>query len=353
VWQIACGNKGRRYDDLFIAHDIMLIGPGRLGEYNKPKYEAAVADGVIKKSRADMIKAFAADAQPGDVILARSGYRVVAIGYLVEYYEHNQNFDDIDGWDLEHTRRVLWQDHLTGQLSELQAESDLFADRKQIPTFTRVGTRSMLDRVEPMANAFRGRPLRELPPRVPWAMSPEAIKNALFREGLGFDAVQQVERTINKLAGLLEFYRHNGQRDRPSEHEIVAHVTVPILLALGWSEQLLAVEWHKVDLAVFSGTPTTKDNCVLLCEAKGANSPTGRVVEQAARYWQQLALNNCRKLLVAAGGRLYLYRRAGEGWESSPSGYVNLLKIRRRHLLPANTDAIETLMALTPSHVSR
>ena len=38
VWQIACGETGRRYDDLFLTHDVMFCGPGRYGPYNERVY---------------------------------------------------------------------------------------------------------------------------------------------------------------------------------------------------------------------------------------------------------------------------------------------------------------------------
>ena len=30
VWQIACGEQGRRHDRLFLDHDVMFLGPRRL-----------------------------------------------------------------------------------------------------------------------------------------------------------------------------------------------------------------------------------------------------------------------------------------------------------------------------------
>ena len=49
--------------------------------------------------------------------------------------------------------------------------------------------------------------------------------------------------------------------------------------ALGWSEQLLAVEWNKIDLAVFQATPRTPDKCALLCEAKSLGHGLQNVVK--------------------------------------------------------------------------
>lgn len=55
---------------------------------------------------------------------------------------------------------------------------------------------------------------------------------------------------------LLEWYRLHGEAsERPDEHEVVAHMILLPLLALGWSEQLLEVEWKKVDLSGFPPRP--------------------------------------------------------------------------------------------------
>jgi hypothetical protein len=76
------------------------------------------------------------------------------------------------------------------------------------------------------------------------------------------------------------------------------------------------------------------------------------VLTQAADYVEGLALTECRKVLLTQGGRFYLHRRKPDGtWEDEPSGYVNVEKIRRNHIAPANADAVETLMALTPAGI--
>lgn len=137
-------------------------------------------------------------------------------------------------------------------------------------------------------------------------------------------------------------------KERPTEHEVVAHIILPLLIALGWSEQLLAVEWRKIDLAIFSGTPTDQQRCRLVCEAKGIGHGLQDVLQQAVRYTDTLQLTACDKILLADGGRFYLYRRRAERWGQQPSGYLNVLKIRENHLLPSGTNAIDTIIALTP-----
>jgi hypothetical protein len=72
----------------------------------------------------------------------------------------------------------------------------------------------------------------------------------LFLDRL-LNVLEQVKRLSTWYKG-----KHAGD-DRPTEHEVVAHILVPLLRSLGWSEQLLGVEWNRVDVAVFDRTPTT------------------------------------------------------------------------------------------------
>jgi hypothetical protein len=127
------------------------------------------------------------------------------------------------------------------------------------------------------------------------------------------------------------------------------------LFALGWSEQLLAVEWRKIDLAAFWRTPSNEENCVLVCEAKSRNHGLQDVREQAFNYVQSLSLKKCEKVLLTDGGRFYLYERelVGESWGAQAVGYLNVEKIRTNHLAPPNTNAVDTIVALTPAAAGR
>jgi len=55
---------------------------------------------------------------------------------------------------------------------------------------------------------------------------------------------------------------------RPSEQETVCYLVVPLLLSLGWSQQTAAVQWHYVDVALFSGMPPTEATLACVVEAK-------------------------------------------------------------------------------------
>lgn len=347
VWQIAAGDRGRNYTELFLRHDVMFMGPGDYGDYisNKEAYR-----------KSSQVKRFASSVKQGDIVLLRFCHCVVAIGKVAgEGYEWNRVFDDVFGWDLQHTHRVLWQHHPTEQLTEIQKEKDLFGDRKQQPTFTAVYDKSVLDRITSLFDQCRTRPLNPMPEKLPEPLTMEQLGEELFSKGLPNEAVDKVIVAIQRQRRLAKWYEeHGGKSVRPTEHEVVAHMILPFLLALGWSEQLLAVEWHKIDLAAFWGTPTIDENCCLVCEAKGLGHGLQNIFAQATKYVEKSKLNNCKKIVLTDGTRLYLYQRLKNSeWNEVPVGYLNFKLIRTNHIAPANTNAVDTIMALTPAGISR
>jgi len=357
VWQMAAGEAGRFYSDIFFRHDVMFLGPGRFGVYNPKTYADEVRRGFARKAIVANIASFHDNVSPGQIVLMRNGHSVKGIGVVAEAeYEWNETFDDVYGWDLQHTRRVIWQEHLTNELDKIQAKAPLFGSRKQIPTFTRVNDEQVLDPLRPLFSLFVRRSLKPLPAPLPPPLSLDEAGQKLFARGIANDAVDKVIAAILRQRRLLNWYQQFGSKSsRPTEHEVVAHTVLPLLLALGWSEQLLAVEWKKIDLAAFWATPTIEKHCVLACEAKTRHHGLQDVREQAFNYVHRLKLNVCRKVLLTDGGRFYLYGResAKTSWGTQAVGYLNVEKIRTNHIAPPDTNAIDTIVALTPAAAGR
>src|SRR4051794_24779643 len=113
VWQIAGGPSGRHYTDIFLRHGVGLIGPGDPGAWKEGRTDEDYGG-------SSSVQRFATLAQPGDIILLRAGISVVkAVGLVAGDYEYLSQFDDVNGWDLQHARRIRWcplpQDHDFGQ----------------------------------------------------------------------------------------------------------------------------------------------------------------------------------------------------------------------------------------------
>lgn len=348
VWQIGAGDFGRDYSGLFKEHDLMFMGPGHGGRYDEALYQKHVADEEVTPSEASAVRSFCQRVQAGDTVLMRRGHRVIAIGRVHEEgYSFNPVLDDVYGWDLQHAHRVMWQSQLEAALVEAQKSGDLFSHMKQIATFTGVNNGKTLSRVEHLFSKCTPRQLAALPTPVPPGLGLDELGAALRGRSVTEMVVTNILRVIERQRQLLKLYRTRAGGGRPNEHEVVAYLVLPLLFALGWTEEQLALEWNNIDVAGFSGPATSPEHCVMVCEAKAMNNGLSGVLAQAVGYYKQHDLKNCRRILITQGSRFCLYT-PGHGGEWIPSGYINVENIRVNHIMPAGTSAIDTLLAMMP-----
>lgn len=351
IWQVSAGDSRRDFSDLFLKYDLMLAGPGRFGPYDKKLYDRAIAQGLCTQRKIGFVKAFVEKVQAGDIVLLRDKNQFVAIGYIPkESYFHDETYDDIYTWDLQHARRVVWQQHLQADLKKLKLS---WGSGKQTSMFSKIKKSHVISAIKPLKIRFENRKLKPLPPKTR-SLSLQEFGEELFSRGLPNNSVDQLIKAIERQRRLIRWYNLHGKvSDRPTEHEIVAHMVLPLLLALGWSEQLLAVEWKRVDLAAFTEAPTGPKNCCLVCEAKRFGHGLQNVFKQASKYVKKHKLRNCQKILLTQGKNLYIYEKSGSSWDDKPVGYLNIDKIRMHYLVPEGTNAVDTIMALTPSGIHR
>ncbi|ATH07093.1 hypothetical protein BIY24_03815 [Halobacteriovorax marinus] len=351
IWQIAAGDPGRYATKIFLDYDLMFLGPGDPGDIllNSDTYK----DIGISAQKLRALQRFAntQEVKAGDIVLLRETYRVVAIGVVSEdEYRWNPCLDDVYGWDLQHTRRVIWQEELNKELLKIQDETcDLFSGRKQTPMFTRVSDEKIIDKIDHLVSKIKTRKLKSDLNGIQNPMNLKELESELYGEGLSQGKISQLINVIEDQRRLIKWYGKNGfASKRPTEHEIVAFMIIPLLQSLGWSKQLLGVEWHKVDLAGFHSVPSNEDNCVFVCEAKSLGTGMNHVFFQAEKYVNSLNLTKCSKIITTDGPTIYVYEKQDGVWNHEPSGYVNLSKLRREHLVPPNTDGVKTLMSLAP-----
>lgn len=356
VWQIAAGETGRDYTKLFLDYDVMFMGPGNHGSYDKQVYDSLIEKCLVRKSIARQIHQFCTKVKGEDVVLLRLGSQAKAIGLIRPWkppgeYLWTQIFDDVFGWDLQHTRRVVWQHHLTDELQKMQKGKGLFHYRGS--TFSKVHKR-LEGQLKDLFDQCKIRELKPLP-SLPKPLTLEELGSELFSKGLPNEDVDKFILAIQRQRRLVKWYKENkAQSKKPTEHEVVAHMILPFMLALGWSEQLLAVEWNRIDLTAFTCTPRKKENVCLVCEAKEYGHGLQNTFSQAKDYVKKLKLDNCKRILLTDGARLYLYQRRGDNsWDENPVGYLNVNLIRTQHIIPAGTSAVDTIMALTPAGINR
>ena len=212
----------------------MLIGPGDPGSFEETLYRKALENKEISSSQYSQISAFNNKPAPGDIVLLRIGHKVIQIGTIPDAshggYIWSEAFSDVKEWDLQHVRRVLWGDPKL--VSLIQGETPLFSNFKQQPTFTQVHEQRIIEKAKNLLGKFPKRPLKDLPANVK-DMTTAEFGEELFKTGLSNESVEKAIEAIEKATRLQGWYWDADET--PSEHEIIAHMTIPLMLALGWS----------------------------------------------------------------------------------------------------------------------
>ena len=229
------------------------------------------------------------------------------MGLVAGDYVYLNAFDDVNGWDLQHGRRVRWcrlpADH-TFTSAVFGANS---------PRCSRVWNEEVLD--------FAKRFLKS--PRTHWqtALLPELPAEEPPLDDVP-TALQGIVAQAADLVPLLQDQQSLGEL--PSEDELIAHVVVPFLRALGWPPERITVQWRHIDVAVFRSLPRTPENCHLVIEAKRLDAGVEGALEQAKGYVEALGVR--RDVVVTDGVRYRMYA-GGRGFE--PVAYANLGRLKR------------------------
>jgi len=107
IWQQATGDTDRNYSDLCLKWDVILNGPGYAGPW--PDCDKKLRSDNWASRKLTDISRFAEDMKGGDIVVLRLGTAtVMGVGQIDGPYEWCDEFGDIDGWELQHVRRVRW-----------------------------------------------------------------------------------------------------------------------------------------------------------------------------------------------------------------------------------------------------
>jgi hypothetical protein len=246
--------------------------------------------------------------QVGDVLVLRTGIASIsAVGIVASDYLYLNQFDDVNGWDLQHARHVR-----RGKLpGEYTFDNAVFGAN---PTrCSRIWNEEVKDYAERFLNSppthWQDAPLPEIPPEEP---DLEELPASL--EGLVAKA--------NDLVGL--YWNRQNFGDLPTEDELVAHFVVPFLRNLGWPTERISVKWRRIDISVFKSLPRTPENCRFVIEAKRLGAGVEGALEQAKGYVKELGVP-C-DIIVTDGIR---YRMYACDREFEPVAYANLVRLKR------------------------
>ena len=133
----------------------------------------------------------------------------------------------------------------------------------------------------------------------------------------------------------------------PSESETIAYLVIPLLRALGWTPQKMAVEWNNVDVALFKTLPRSNENLFVVLEAKQKDLSCLNAISQAQYYAEQAGRETCGLLIVTDGMRYGIYVRKEGKFRSHPDAYLNITNMRETYPLLHCQGAREAFLYLS------
>lgn len=345
IWQQASGDADRDYSELCLKLNVILNGPARFGHW--PEYQKGHREAGRSERKITDLRRFCEQMKDGDLVVLRRGTKfVLAVGEIVGCYEYHEEFNDVDGWDIGHVRRVRWLWKDADSPKEFEAWTLKQGDTTQLLTAPDV--KAWLESLK-IDSTEGDSTLPQLPFVEDNDVSFDDISEYLFGAGVASGSISNLMNEIDELVRIANWY--NRAEHPPSENETVNYLVVPLLRALGWTPQRMAIEWEKIDIALFSSLPREKAFLSVVVEAKKKGTSCLSAFEQASNYVQQA--ERCRRIIVTDGLRYGVFAR---GTDTSPGkedfslfAYLNLTRLRRKY--PIYDDckgAQDALLAMAP-----
>ena len=339
IWQHAAGDTNRNYAALCLAWDVIISGPGYAGPW--PTCVPALRKDEWKSKKITDLRRFSEEIQDGDIVVLRIGTsHVLGVGEVVGDYLYRPEFGDVDGWDLQHVRRVRWLWKGLDDPKRFETYALKFGDTTQ--RLSDGVVKEWLGELS-IGSGDWNRPLRELPDSDDVDELPiERVSEFLFDRGVASTSINALVAQIGELTRIAKWYWQFGP---PSEHETVAYLVAPLLRALGWTPQRMAVEWRSVDLALFERLPREDESLRVVVEAKKMGSSCLSAVSQASQYAD--GREQCNRLIVTDGIRYGVFERS-KGGAFTPHAYLNLAQLRLNYPILECAGAPAALWAMAP-----
>jgi hypothetical protein len=358
VWQQAAGDTDRDYSHYCVRWGVILNGPGEEGPW--PACEKPLREKKWSPKKITDLRRFAEEMKSGDIVVLRLGTaKVLAVGEIIGDYFHNEQFGDVDGWTLQHVRRVRWLWHDLKNPKEFGTYA-----LKQGDTTQKLNRGSVFEWVEglPICPEKFSESLPQLPPLPADAsLNLDEISDFLFDKGVASSSISSLLIEIGELIRIAKWYQRaaldyernkdqkgasGNQRDSQiSEHETVTYLVVPLLRALGWTPQKMAVEWKRVDVALFAQLPRGDMNLQVVVEAKKMDNSCLSAISQAESYAN--GKPDCHRLIVTDGLHYGVFTRNKEQ-EFKLYAYLNLTNLKRHYPILECHGAEEALLSMSP-----
>ena len=315
IWQVAGGDGSHDYTDVFLKYGVFLVGPGSEGDYfsNKKAY-----NDTNESSSRPFIRVHAEEILKNDILAlkrpAGPNWEIIAVGQVSSDYTHESTFSDVDGWDLQHCRKVQWK----------KPEEIVVISGLRRGTICRINQQEVLDRIQEIWNSGILCQAEEIPkPAAP--VEVDELIDSLMNEGLLSVSAEIIAATIWRLRRIAKWYSSHGSD--VGEHEIRTFLIVPLMTSLGWAEQKIKIEWNKIDVAMFDRPYCKTSIPSILIESKRLHCGMRYAPKQAEVY--AIKYPGCSKFIVSDGIRYKLYAKKCNKWVFD--SYMNLLAPTATH----------------------
>jgi hypothetical protein len=255
-------------------------------------------------------------------------------------------FGDVDGWDLQHVRRVRWLWRYNDKANKKSGKK-----AKEFAIYTlKQGDTTQLLKEGPVLAWLKSlnlpakeltRQVKKLPREDVGDFNIDQLAEFLFDGGVASSSIESLLNEIDELIRIAKWYRNFG---KPSESETVTYLAVPLLRALGWTPQKMAIEWNHVDIALFASLPRDDENLKVVVEAKKMGNSCLTAVSQAEAYAE--SRSGCKRLIVTDGIRYGIYVRKKSGF--SLHAYMNLTNLRKSYPILKCGGVNDAILAMTP-----
>ena len=341
IWQQAAGDKDRNYAKICLDWDVILAGPGYAGRW--PDCKAKMAEDGWSARKITAIGRLAEEMSDGDTVVLRSGTNQVSgVGMVIGDYKYLDIFEDVDGWDLQHVRRVKWLWKGAEKAREFPTHTLKLGDTTQ--KLHREKSKEVLEwigRLNLNFSEITASDLQPLPLKEDERVNFNDVSEYLFDAGVSSTSIETLNTEIGELTRIAKWYQKFAD---PSESETRSYLVVPLLRALGWTPQKMAIEWNKVDVALFNTLPREDDNLSVVVEVKKKGLSCLTAVLQASDYAERG--KNCHRLIVTDGLRYGVYIK--EDSDFKLYAYFNITNLKASYAIYKCWGVNRGLQAMTP-----
>lgn len=325
-WQVAAGSGGRNYERAFLKYGMAFVG-------------------------GDVHRATMARVKAGDVmVLKRGRSSIVAAGRVVER-DGTVGGDgdkawlrDFDGWDLPAYCYVCW--HVPDEPVEVEGL-----------------TRTTIEHTRVFEHhALADRLIKDAPPREPdpepqptRQVNDDEILKFLVARGLRPGSADELTETLRRIRVLASYYYEECSWSQVREHETRTFLVIPLLLALGWSEQRIKIEYPvnggRVDIVCLAEAQHQDgSDPKLVIETKDFSRGLDHAQRQVRTYGSRFP--TCRALVVTNGYCYKAFLREPSGaFSDGPDAYLNVVRPTERYPLRPESvgGALDLLDILFPA----